>query len=165
MGGQTGQNYPDKLIMQTNNTKSFTIRPLAIRDLPQVAAIQETITKKKVSPAKRAVLKEQITKEGNISLVAIAEKKVVGYVISEVMTNSFGLDQSGWVKNLGVLPKYMGKGMGQDLANQLFEAYRKRGITEIFTACRWDWGDMLSFFKSLGFDRSGFINLYKKLDD
>lgn len=150
--------------MEGFNTKSFTIRPLAIRDLPQVASIQEIITKKKVSPEKRALLKEQLNKEGNISLVAIAEKRVVGYVFSEIMTNSFGLDQGGWIKNLGVLPKYMGKGIGQALANHLFETYRKRGITEIFTASQWDWGDLLSFFKSLGFDRSSFINLYKKLD-
>jgi ribosomal protein S18 acetylase RimI-like enzyme len=151
--------------MEGNITKTFTIRPLAARDLSQVAAIQETITKKKVSPEKRAILKEQINKAGNISLVAIAGNRVVGYVISEVMTNSFGLDQGGWIKNLGVLPKYMGKGLGQSLANHLFEAYRKKGITEIFTASRWDWGDLLSFFKSLGFDRSSFINLYKKLDE
>jgi ribosomal protein S18 acetylase RimI-like enzyme len=165
MGGKTGQNYPDKLIMADKNKKSFTIRTLKAKDLPQVAAIQETITKKKVSPAKRAVLKEQITIEGNISLVAVEEKRVVGFVISQVMTNSFGLDQSGWIKNLGVLPKYMGEGIGQALATHLFETYRKREITEIFTASRWDWGDLLSFFKSLGFDRSGFINLYKKLDE
>jgi predicted N-acetyltransferase YhbS len=150
--------------MEGHKKKSFTIRTLTIRDLSQVAAIQETITKKKVSPEKRAILKEQISKEGNISLVAIAENRVVGYVISEVMTNSFGLDQGGWIKNLGVIPKYMGKGVGQALANHLFEAYRKKGITEIFTASRWDWGDLLSFFKSVGFDRSSFINLYRKLD-
>jgi ribosomal protein S18 acetylase RimI-like enzyme len=151
--------------MEGNITKTFTIRPLAARDLPQVAAIQETITKKKVSPEKRAILKEQINKAGNLSLVAVVGNRVVGYVVSEVMTNSFGLDQGGWIKNLGVLPKYMGKGLGQSLANHLFEAYRKKGITEIFTASRWDWGDLLSFFKSLGFDRSNFINLYKKLDE
>jgi ribosomal protein S18 acetylase RimI-like enzyme len=143
----------------------FKIRKLTAKDLPQVVAIQGIIIRQEVTAEKIAVLKEHIKKEGNISLVAVADQKVVGFMISELMTNSFGLDQGGWIKNVGVLPQYMGKGIGQALAKHLFDAYRRKGINEIFTASRWDWGDLLSFFKSLGFDRGNFINLYKKLDD
>jgi ribosomal protein S18 acetylase RimI-like enzyme len=154
----------------------FKIRKLTARDLPQVVAIQGLITRRQVAAQgivtrrqvtakKITILKENLKKEGNISLVAVADRKVVGFLISELMTNSFGLDQGGWIKNVGVLPQYMGKGVGQALANELFDAYRRRGINEIYTASRWDWGDLLSFFKSLGFDRSNFINLYKKLDE
>jgi len=151
--------------MENKDQKLFKIRKLTARDLPQVVAIQGIITRQKVTAEKIAILKEHIKKEGNISLVAVADKRMVGFLISELMTNSFGLDQGGWIKNVGVLPQYMGKGIGQSLANQLFDAYRRKGINEIFTASRWDWGDLLSFFKSLGFDRGNFINLYKKLDD
>jgi ribosomal protein S18 acetylase RimI-like enzyme len=151
--------------MENKNKELFKIRKLTARDLPQVVAIQGIITRQKVTAEKVAILKEHIKKEGNISLVAVADQRVVGFMISELMTNSFGLDQGGWIKNVGVLPQYMGKGIGQSLANHLFDAYRQKGINEIFTASRWDWGDLLSFFKSLGFERSNFINLYKKLDD
>jgi ribosomal protein S18 acetylase RimI-like enzyme len=151
--------------MENKNKELFKIRKLTARDLPQVVAIQGIITRQKVTAEKVAILKEHIKKEGNISLVAVADQRVVGFMISELMTNSFGLDQGGWIKNVGVLPQYMGKGIGQSLANHLFDAYRQKGINEIFTASRWDWGDLLSFFKSLGFERSNFINLYKKLDN
>ena len=151
--------------MGKRDKELFKIRKLMVRDLPQVVAIQGIITRQRVTAKKIAVLKEHINKEGNMSLVAVADQKVVGFLISELMTNSFGLDQGGWIKNVGVLPQYMGKGIGQALANELFDVYRRKGINEIFTASRWDWGDLLSFFKSLGFDRSNFINLYKKLDD
>jgi len=151
--------------MENKDQVLFKIRKLTVRDLPQVVAIQGIITRQKVTAKKIAILKDNIKKEGNISLAAVADKRVVGFLISELMTNSFGLDQGGWIKNVGVLPQYMGKGIGQSLANQLFDAYRRKGINEIFTASRWDWGDLLSFFKSLGFERSNFINLYKKLDD
>ncbi len=151
--------------MENKDQVLFKIRKLTARDLAQVVAIQGIITRQKVTAEKIAILKEHIKKEGNMSLVAVADKRVVGFLISELMTNSFGLDQGGWIKNVGVLPRYMGKGIGQSLANQLFDAYRQKGINEIFTASRWDWGDLLSFFKSLGFERSNFINLYKKLDD
>ncbi len=151
--------------MENKGQVLFRIRKLTARDLAQVVAIQGIITRQKVTAEKIAILKEHIKKDGNISLVAVADKQVVGFLISELMTNSFGLDQGGWIKNVGVLPQYMGKGIGQSLANHLFDAYRRKGINEIFTASRWDWGDLLSFFKSLGFERSNFINLYKKLDD
>ena len=144
--------------------KPIRIRKLLLKDLPQVVEIQEVITKSKGSPKRKAILKEQIQKEGNVSIVALVDGKVRGYVISEIMTNSFGIDQGGWIENLGVHPKHMGQGIGQSLAAHLFEAYKKRRISEIYTAVRWDSVDMLSFFKSIGFDRSNFINLYKKLD-
>jgi ribosomal protein S18 acetylase RimI-like enzyme len=151
--------------MKRNKTlKSIKIRKLQVKDLPQIIRIQEAITQSKVSPKRRAILEEHIRKEGNISLVALAEDRVVGYVISEIMTNSFGIDQGGWIKNLGVYPKYMGEGIGQTLATHLFAVYKKKKIYEIYTAAQWDAVDILSFFKSIGFDRSNFINLCKKLD-
>jgi ribosomal protein S18 acetylase RimI-like enzyme len=144
--------------------KLIKIRRLKEKDLPQVISIQEAITKAKVSPKKKAILQEHIEKKDSISLVALVDGKVMGFVISEIMTNSFGLDQGGWIQNLGIHPKHMGEGIGQTLATHLFEAYKRKKIFEIYTAARWDSVDLLSFFKSIGFDRSNFINLYKKLD-
>jgi N-acetylglutamate synthase-like GNAT family acetyltransferase len=57
----------------------------------------------------------------------------------------------------------MGTGIGQSLMTQLFKQFKKKKIHEIYTAARWDSVDLLSFFKSVGFNRSNFINLYKKL--
>jgi ribosomal protein S18 acetylase RimI-like enzyme len=152
--------------MRQNNTlNSIKIRILRTKDLPQIVRIEEAITKTKVSQQKKAFLKDHIQKEGSVSLVAEVEGRVVGFIISEILTNSFGLDQGGWIENFGILPQYMGQGLGRTLARHLFEAYRKKKIFEIYTSVRWDSVDLLSFFKSTGFDRSSFINLYKKLDE
>ena len=102
--------------------------------------------------------------DSSLSLVALDENQVVGFSISEIMTNSFGLDQSGWIKIIGVHPKHMGTGIGQSLIIQLFKQFKKKKINEIYTAARWDAMDILSFFKSIGFDRSNFFNLCKKLE-
>jgi ribosomal protein S18 acetylase RimI-like enzyme len=139
------------------------IRKMLVKDLPQVVRIQEAITKTTKNNEKIAILREHIRKEGTISLVAIVEGQVLGYVISEIMTNSFGLDQGGWIEDLGVHPKHMGEGLGQTLATRLFDVFRERKIFEIYTAALWDSVDLRSFFKSVGFDRSTFINLYKKI--
>jgi len=136
-----------------------------VKDLPHIVRIEEAITQIKVSRKKKAFLKDHIQREGGVSFVALIEGEVAGFIISEILTNSFGLDQGGWIENFGILPQYMGQGIGRSLAGHLFEAYRKKKIYEIFTSVRWDSVDLLSFFKSIGFDRSNFINLYKKLDE
>ncbi|RPJ10835.1 MAG: GNAT family N-acetyltransferase, partial [Desulfobacteraceae bacterium] len=41
---------------------------------------------------------------------------------------------------------------------------REKGIKDVYTSVRWDSVDLLSFFKTLGFDRSNFINLKKSLE-
>jgi hypothetical protein len=58
----------------------------------------------------------------------------------------------------------MGTGIGYAMARKLFDDFRRRGIRDVHTSVLWDAVDMLSFFKSLGFDRSTFINLIKHVD-
>jgi ribosomal protein S18 acetylase RimI-like enzyme len=58
----------------------------------------------------------------------------------------------------------MGRDIGNKLAEEILGVYRDRGIKYVFTSVRWDSVDLLSFFKTLDFDRSSFINLRKELD-
>ena len=64
---------------------------------------------------------------------------------------------------LGVDPKHMGQGLGKMLANEIFTVCREKGIKNIYSSVTWDSVDLLSFFKTLGFDRCNFINLKKDL--
>jgi hypothetical protein len=50
-----------------------------------------------------------VQNDSSLSLVALDENQVVGFIISEIMTNSFGLDQSGWIKIIGVHPTGEGR--------------------------------------------------------
>jgi N-acetylglutamate synthase-like GNAT family acetyltransferase len=144
--------------------KSIKIRKLDIKDLEPVLHIQEIITKTKIGSKKIVYWREHVLKDSSLNLVALDGEQVVGFIVSEITTNSFGLDQSGWIKIIGVHPKYMGTGIGQALFSQLFKQFKKKKVNEIYTAARWDSVDLLSFFKSVGFNRSNFINLYKKLN-
>ena len=89
---------------------------------------------------------------------------MVGFIISAVSHGDFGQDKSGWIEVIGVDPRYMGRGIGKALTQRLFDHYHAEGVHDVYTSVRWDSGDMLSFFKSLGFDRSDFLNLRKKID-
>jgi N-acetylglutamate synthase-like GNAT family acetyltransferase len=57
----------------------------------------------------------------------------------------------------------MGQGIGEGLAKKVFDYYKAEGIQNVYTSVRWDSTDLLSFFKTLGFDRSNFVNLRKVL--
>jgi N-acetylglutamate synthase-like GNAT family acetyltransferase len=84
-------------------------------------------------------------------------------MISYILTFGFGIEKSAWIATLGVDPECMGQGLGERLAREIFKLYKHMGISRVYTSVRWDSTDLLSFFKTLGFDRSKFINLKKDL--
>jgi hypothetical protein len=57
----------------------------------------------------------------------------------------------------------MGQGIGIKLAGEIFHFYKEKDVTDVFTSVRWDYTDILSFFKTLGFQRSEFVHLHKIL--
>ena len=84
-------------------------------------------------------------------------------MISYILTAGLGMAKSAWIATLGVDPNCMGQGIGASLAEEIFKYYKTQGIENVYTSVRWDSTDLLSFFKTLGFDRSNFINLRKVL--
>ena len=110
------------------------------------------------------IIEAQALKTEDTSFVAELEGRVVGYMVSYILSGGFGIEMSAWIAMFGVDPKFMGKGIGMSLAEEIFEFYKGKGIKNIYTSVRWDSTDLLSFFKTLGFDRSNFINLRKTLE-
>ena len=143
---------------------NITIRELKPEDSEAIADISEEITQTPVDTDFKRMVAEQAETSKNASFVADHDGKVVGYLISYMLPGSFGTDKSAWVAMLGVSPSFMGQGIGESLAMETFKLYKKEGIKNIYTSVRWDSTDLLSFFKRLGFDRSNFINLRKKID-
>lgn len=135
------------------------IRQLNEEELEMVVRIQEAITQKPVSREWRNLLKLNFSKPEGIDLVAVRDGEVVGYMHAQVRRGDFGLEKSGWIEMFGVAPKVMGEGVGRALADASMKELEKRGIKDIYTAVRWDSGDILAFFKKIGFNLSDFINL------
>lgn len=144
--------------------ENLLIRRIKVEDADDLTRIQSLIAKSGPEIDFRRTINEQIRRKEDASFVAEIEGKVVGYMISYILYGGFGLENSAWIATLGVDPKFMGQGIGKRLAEEIFEFYRNTGIKNIYTSVRWDSVDLLSFFKTLGFDRSSFINLRKKLD-
>ncbi|MFH1954961.1 MAG: GNAT family N-acetyltransferase [Pseudomonadota bacterium] len=144
--------------------ENLQIRKIKAEDASDIGSIQAAITKSPTNIDFRQIIEEQVRKGEDASFVAEIGGKVVGYMISYIVFGGFGLEKGAWIATLGVDPKFMGQGIGKGLAEEILRVYRKKGINYIYTSVRWDSADLLSFFKTMGFDRSNFINLRKELD-
>ena len=144
--------------------ENLQIRKIKAEDASDIGSIQAAITKLPTNIDFRQIIEDQVRKDEDVSFVAEIDGRVVGYMISYIVFGGFGLEKGAWIATLGVDPKFMGQGIGKRLAEEILEVYRKKGINDIYTSVRWDSVDLLSFFKTLGFDRSNFINLRKELD-
>jgi predicted N-acetyltransferase YhbS len=142
----------------------FIVRRLKKADADEIRRIDAAITKSPSNLDLERMIEEELKKANDASFVAETGGKVVGYMISYVTSGNFGTDRCAWIARFGVDPKFMGQRIGKSMAEEVFRFYKAKGIRRIYTSVKWDSTDLLSFFKTLGFDRSDFINLQKSLE-
>ena len=142
------------------------IRPLEERDIARSVEIESAILGSKRSATLRGSLTAYLAKgDRNACLAAEMDGTLVGFLIGEVRTWDFGEDQEvGWIKIVGIDPAHQGKGIGKALGEALLKYFQEREIRTVRTAVDWDAADMIAYFRSLGFERSGHIGLEKELD-
>ena len=139
------------------------IRHLQKNDADDISRIYADITMKPVDPDFKRVVEEHALRDDQTCFVAEQDGTVVGFMISYILTAGFGMPKSAWIATLGVDPNCMGRSIGASLAKEIMNHYQAQGVENVYTSVRWDSTDLLSFFKTLGFDRSNFINLRKVL--
>jgi len=144
--------------------QNLIIRNLKIGDSEDISRIQESITKEPSTIDYHKIVQEEVKKDNSVNVVAELDGKVVGFIITYILHGGFGLETSAWIGLFGVEPKYMGSGIGKRMAKEVFDELTKMNIKNVFTSVKWDSVDLLSFFKSIGFDRCNFINLKKVID-
>jgi ribosomal protein S18 acetylase RimI-like enzyme len=147
-----------------NQLQRLVIRRIQKEDAAEISRIDSIITKSPGRTDFGQIIEKQLRKDEDASFVAEIDGRVVGYMISYTVYAGFGLEKSAWIATLGVDPRFMGQGIGKRLAEEILRVCQERGIENIFTSVRWDSVDLLSFFKTLGFDRSNFINLRRELE-
>ena len=141
--------------------ENFQIRRLTVEYADAIAEIYAAITRRPVEPNFKRVVETHAQNGEEACFVAEHQGKVVGFMISYILTAGFGEARSAWIATVGVDPDCMGQGIGAEMAQKIFEIYKAAGIENVYTTVRWDSTDLLSFFKTLGFDRSAFVNLRK----
>lgn len=142
---------------------NIKIRSLQEKDVNAIARIYASITLDPADEDFKVLIAQHANSETDVCCVAEMDGRVIGFMISYILTLGFGIEKSAWIATLGVDPEFMGRGIGERLARETFHHYTEMGIKRVYSSVRWDSTDLLSFFKTLGFDRSKFINLKKNL--
>jgi ribosomal protein S18 acetylase RimI-like enzyme len=149
------------------------IRMLGMDDLDDVLKIEEKIEKEQKfkSPDRMEFLKETAVyhlQHGDplMNLGAEIDGKLVGFILAEIRLWEFGRgEKTGWIKVLGVDPEYQARGIGRKLGETLLSHFKRRNIKKVRTLVDWYEGNLISYFKSLGFDILNMIPLEKELKE
>jgi ribosomal protein S18 acetylase RimI-like enzyme len=130
-----------------------TVRPVRRADLDHVIEIDATVT----GLEKRAYWQRVYRRYGlgaageqRWFLVALANRKVVGFLIGEVRDWEFGSPPCGWVFALNVDPNARLDGVGTKLLESLSAALRQTGVDKLRTLLHHHNTLILSFFRSQG---------------
>ena len=141
--------------MSGPETSSIRIRPLDELDIGAIVGIDEKIGGRYRPEVWERRIGYYIRRDPEGSRVAESGGKVVGFMLGEVRSGEFGLEEpTGWIEVLGVDPDYRGRAVGRRLADAMLGHFRDRGATRVQTLVDEDREDIRSFFGSLGFEPS-----------
>jgi ribosomal protein S18 acetylase RimI-like enzyme len=148
------------------------IRPLTLDNIKDIVRIEEQIEGRLgiISEERMEYLKEATRynierSDPMMSLGADLDGNIVGFIIGEIRIFEFGIgEKTGWIRILGVDPDFQGRGIGKKMGEALLEHFERRGIKRVRTMAEWYTGDLISYFKSLGFNMLNMIPLEKVLN-
>jgi len=152
---------------KTPGADALVIRPVRHGDLDAVIAIDATVT----GLAKRKYWLSVFRRYGGGGrspqqfLVALAQGRVVGFVIGEVRDWEFGSPPCGWVFAIDVDPQQRLKGVGTQLLGAISAGFRRGGVRTLRTMLARDNTLMLSFFRSQGLMAGPLMSLETQLED
>lgn len=142
-----------------------TLRSVREADIQEMVRIERTITGSARGSLLDGILHDYLERgDPDLVLAAEAEGRLVGFLVGEIRPWEFGEDEEvAWIKVVGVDPKYQGQGIGRMLGDAFMEKLRKKGVKRLRTLVPWDSGDLITYFKALGFDRSKYVVLERQL--
>ncbi|MGB2955839.1 MAG: GNAT family N-acetyltransferase [Anaerolineales bacterium] len=148
------------------------IRPLSLDNIKDIVRIEKRIEGKLgiINEERMEYLREATRynierSDPMMSLCAELDDNIVGFIIGEIRIWEFGIgEKTGWIRILGVDPDFQRRGIGRKLGEALLEHLERRGVKRVRTMAEWYTGDLISFFKSLGFNMLNMIPLEKELN-
>jgi len=150
---------------------SVVTRLLGMDDLEEILRIADKIERENNSEKaeRMASLKETAVYQleyGDplLNLGAEIDGKLTGFIFGEVKFWEFGRgEKTGWIKVLGVDQDFQGMGVGHKLGETLLGHFKKVNVKKVRTLVDWYEGDLISYFKSLGFNMLGMLPLEKEI--
>lgn len=142
-----------------------SVRPVKRTDLPEVIAIDAAVTGLEKQDYWRSVYRRYGIggKDQRHFLVAVADGRIVGFLIGEVRDWEFGSPPCGWVFAIDVHPDARQHGVGTRLLEAISALFRRAGVTKLRTMLASDNTLILSFFRSQGMMAGSLIPLEMEL--
>jgi ribosomal protein S18 acetylase RimI-like enzyme len=140
------------------------IRALDELDISDIVAIDEKIGGRYRPEVWERRIGYYLRRAPEASLVAEVDGKVAGFMLGEVRSGEFGLEEpTGWIEVLGVDPDHQGKALGRRMAEAMLEHFRSQGAHSVRTLVDEQREDIRRFFSSLGFEPAGLRPFVKTL--
>jgi ribosomal protein S18 acetylase RimI-like enzyme len=158
---------------------AIEVRPLLPEDLPQILRIEERLqqirqaalpSSSEAWEAERETFTQTVEYhleygDPTLCLGAEIDGELVGYIIGEVRLWEFGGgEKTGWIKILAVDPDYQRQGIGRRLGEELLRQFRRRGIRRVRTLVDSYSGELIAYFRSLGFQVLSMLPLELQMD-
>lgn len=143
-----------------------TIRLLKAEDIDSLVALDCKITgvRRHEYYRDRVAAAAKHDAQLNSSLVALAEGRIVGFLMGTLFFGECGIpESSAFVDTLGVDPEYQDRGVGGALFEQFRANMRAAQVESIYTFVDWKEFGLLKFFGRMGFEPSRRISLECKL--
>ncbi|MHA1990864.1 MAG: GNAT family N-acetyltransferase [Candidatus Hodarchaeales archaeon] len=141
------------------------IRSLSIEDIEKILEIDAKIRNplKPVFDIDVEATAKWVIPLGN-SLGAEIDKKFVGFVLGHIRSGEFGAKgKFGWLYVIGVDPDYQGQKIGTLLGEGIIKNFKEKGATKVQTMLNWSQGDLITYLRTLGFEKSPMIVVEKDL--
>jgi len=169
--GKIHYNKIGRTKLWTDVSANVAVRFLGMDDLDDILRIQQRLVgdQQIENPEKLLTLKDTTVyhlQHGDplLNLGAEIDGKLVGFLIGDIRRWEFGRSEMiGWILILGVDREYHGMGVGRKLGATLFDHFRKKNVRKVQTLVEWHDGELISFFKSLGFNWLPMLPLEKEI--
>lgn len=140
------------------------IRPLNELDIGAIVKIDEKVSGRYRPDEWERRIAYYIRRDPEASLVAEVNGAVVGFMLGEVRSGEFGLDEpTGWIEVLSVDPAHQGRSIGRQLAQAMLEHFKARGARMVRTLVDEGMEQIIRFFISLGFQPAPLRPFEKRL--
>ena len=137
----------------SEDTGSVTVRSLQDTDIGSVTSLDEKVSGDYRPDVWEARAGYYLRRDPETSAVAELEGKVVGFMLGEVRSGEFGLEEpTGWIEVMAVDPAVRGRSIGRLLANHVLEHFRARGAVTVRTLVDEEADGIAHFFAALGFE-------------
>src|SRR3954449_1524178 len=131
----------------TETTPGIRIRPLDELDISDIVAVDEKLSGRYRPEVWERQIGYYLRRDPDASFVAEAGGKVVGFMLGEVRSGEFGLEEpTGWIEVLGVDPAHRGQAIGRRMAEAMFGHFRELGARHVRTLVDGEMEEIGRFF-------------------